>query len=148
MLMLILLDRHRHRPQTPEMQLVGRNREWGATISEILEGVNSLNNSDKKDDFVSLQYHCHCCYSYVSPSTPYTQLVNMSFDEALDLTADDFIFLSIVSRAVLFLSPHVAASDGILYQVYCIPGTVYASVVRYGTVCGKGWWVCVMCYAN
>lgn len=35
------------------MQLVGRNRERGATISEILEGVNSLNNSDKKDDFVS-----------------------------------------------------------------------------------------------
>eukprot|EP00904_Undaria_pinnatifida_P000364 jgi/Undpi1/10328/HiC_scaffold_28.g12778.m1 len=33
------------------LELVGKNRGRGATIAEILNGMNSLNNSDKKDDF-------------------------------------------------------------------------------------------------
>lgn len=68
LLMLILL--FRHRPQTPEMQLVGRNRERGATISEILEGVNSLNNSDKKDDFVSYSTTATAVTATFSPVRP------------------------------------------------------------------------------
>lgn len=45
------------------IQVVGRCRGWGATISDILDGVNALNRSNKKDDYVrkscaSTVHHC------------------------------------------------------------------------------------------
>lgn len=34
-------------------QVVGRHRGWGASISEVLDGVNRIINSNKKEDYVS-----------------------------------------------------------------------------------------------
>lgn len=34
------------------LQVVGQYRGRGATIDDILDGVNALNKSDKRDDYV------------------------------------------------------------------------------------------------
>ena len=34
-------------------QVVGRYRGWGASAAEVLDGVNRIINSNKKDDYVS-----------------------------------------------------------------------------------------------
>lgn len=36
-------------------QVVGRHRGWGASIAEVLDGVNRIIGSNKKDDYVSLE---------------------------------------------------------------------------------------------
>lgn len=41
-------------------QVVGRHRGWGASISEVLDGVNRIIKSNKKDDYVSQLQHAKC----------------------------------------------------------------------------------------
>lgn len=41
--------------QLQTKQVIGRHRGWGASISEVLDGVNSIISSNKKDDYVSQQ---------------------------------------------------------------------------------------------
>ena len=35
------------------LQVVGKHRGRGATIDDVLDGVNALNKSNKKDEYVS-----------------------------------------------------------------------------------------------